>query len=347
MKLLRQYSAANPGKTLKVAIKLVREAVGSATTKSSLAFMTTVESVVGSDVDNVDELDAWLSDNSGASFFVLGDVGGEGSLQFSIEEIPENTEFSSLQAMAVDSLHAQALASSDSSTRSITDAEVEQLRLRAALDDANARIFALESGPGVSRSLNVLGSAVDVGTDVARAPNPSLDRPSPLSMAMTPREVYDRFMTPARTRAWSSARARQPHFTPSSGTIFEESDAADGGAISSKASPTELACRAAAGIEAKTRKMEEKLKKHKASKWLFMRIISRILLSSAGCVGTIVTLVFDYCSGLSLQNLATLLSSRRATPQTGGLSAQRRRQLSWRAARRRASRRRRGRWRRS
>ena len=114
-------------------------------------------------------------------------------------------------------------------------------------------------------------------------------------------------MTPARTRAWSSAKARQPHFTPSSGTIFEESDAADGGAISSKASPTELACRAAAGIEAKTRKMEEKLKKHKASKWLFMRIISRILLSSAGCVGTIVTLVFDYCSGLSLQNLATLV----------------------------------------
>ena len=79
------------------------------------------------------------------------------------------------------------------------------------------------------------------------------------------------------------------------------------GGYSSKASPTELACRAAAGIEAKTRKMEEKLKKHKESKWLFMRIISRILLSSAGCVGTIVTLVFDYCSGLSLQNLATLV----------------------------------------
>ena len=58
------------------------------------------------------------------------------------------------------------------------------------MDDANARIFALESGPGVSRSLNVLGSAVDVGTDAARAPNPNLDRPSPLSMAMTPREMY-------------------------------------------------------------------------------------------------------------------------------------------------------------
>ena len=46
MKLLRQYSAANPGKTLKVAIKLVGEAVGSTATKSNLTFMTTVESVL-------------------------------------------------------------------------------------------------------------------------------------------------------------------------------------------------------------------------------------------------------------------------------------------------------------
>jgi len=38
-----------------------------------------------------------------------------------------------------------------------------------------------------------------------------------------------------------------------------------------------------------------------------MRIVSQILLSSAGCVGTIVTLVFDYCSRLSLQNLTTLV----------------------------------------
>ena len=303
VKLLRRFSKANPNKSLKVAVSLVREAVGATSVGANavkpggkLAFMTTVESVVGSNMNDIDELDAWLSDNSGSSFFVLGDVGGEGSLQFSIEEAPDS-EPNVLQA----------LDSSGSSTRSITDAEVEQQRLRAALEDANAKIFSLESRPGVSRALNVLGSAVDVGADTTREPNPSLDRPIPLSFgAMTPRDMYARFMTPARTRTWSSATGRQPQFTPSSGVISEEDDTSGGGVISSRASPTELACRAAAGIEEKTRKMEDKLKKIKNSQWWVMRVISQILLSSAGCFGTIVTLVVNYCSNLTLQNLTTL-----------------------------------------
>ena len=40
VKLLRAYSKANPGKSLKVAIRLVREAVGEKKKDGALSFMT-------------------------------------------------------------------------------------------------------------------------------------------------------------------------------------------------------------------------------------------------------------------------------------------------------------------
>ena len=44
-------------------------------------------------MNNVDELDAWLSDHTGeANFFALGATEGKGSLQFVVEEVLQEVE---------------------------------------------------------------------------------------------------------------------------------------------------------------------------------------------------------------------------------------------------------------
>ena len=79
VKLMRQYNQANPTKSLKVSIKLVREAIDGPKTNGSVAFMATAESVVGSDVNNADDFETWLSEHDGTSFYALGSLEGEGA----------------------------------------------------------------------------------------------------------------------------------------------------------------------------------------------------------------------------------------------------------------------------
>ena len=65
--LLRAYNKANPGKSVQVAIKVVREAMGAdppASKSGGVAFMASISSLLG---DEVSELDAWLSRNANAS----------------------------------------------------------------------------------------------------------------------------------------------------------------------------------------------------------------------------------------------------------------------------------------
>ena len=222
IKLLREYSKANPSKSLKVAIRLVREAVGEAKPpgKQGIAFMASVESVLGSDVDNVDELDAWLQDHTGdSSFFALGSTEGTGSLQFVVEEVLTEVE-DQLMAMASSSGSSATLGSS---AHSSTEAEVAILQLRAALEDSNAKVRLLETASAAT-ALNVPVPTAPTVEVAAVVPNPSLDAPAPLSRLsqMTPKQAYRRLQqtwlstpTPSTPTPYSSVR-RQPLFTPSS-----------------------------------------------------------------------------------------------------------------------------------
>ena len=151
------FEQANPGKSLKVAIKLVRESVGDSKPvgKQGIAFMASVESVLGSNANNVDELDAWLQDHMGdASFFPLGSTEGDGSLQFVVEEVVEDQ----LMALGSSSGSSAALGSSGHSN---TEAEVAILQLRAALEDSNAKIHLLETASAAT-ALNTLAPIAPV-----------------------------------------------------------------------------------------------------------------------------------------------------------------------------------------
>ena len=93
VKLLRKYSKANPGKSLKVSLQLVKEAVGNITSKSTsdkpkVNFMASVASVLGDEVSDKSALDAWLAthNDNDSGFYMLGDISGDGELQFQVVE---------------------------------------------------------------------------------------------------------------------------------------------------------------------------------------------------------------------------------------------------------------------
>ena len=154
-----------------------------------LAFMTSVESVLGHNVTDVNELDAWLQDHTGdSSFFTLGSTGGDGDLQFVVEEVLTEVE-GQLMAMASSSGSSATLGSSGHSN---TEAEISILQLRAALDDSNAKILSLEAANAAS-VLATPGPSAPMVEVVGPVPNPSLDAPTPLSFGqMTGRQAYRR-----------------------------------------------------------------------------------------------------------------------------------------------------------
>ena len=307
IKLLREYSKANPSKSLKVAIKLVREAVGDTKPagKQGIAFMTSVESVLGSDVNNVDELDAWLQDHTGdASFFALGSTEGAGSLQFVVEEVQTEAD-DQLMAMASSSGSSATLGSS---AHSSTEAEVAILQLRAALEDSNAKVRLLETASAAT-ALNAPVPTAPTLEVAAVVPNSSLDAPPPLSALsqMTPKQAYRRLQEswlPTPT-PFSSMR-RQPLFTPTSVSIPEETVASAGGVNNNNLSSSELMGRSIVAAESEKRKLETKLKKQMSSKYWLMRTMASILLSTGGCARSMVETVGEYCSELTLHQLMTL-----------------------------------------
>ena len=316
IKLLRVYSKANPSKSLKVNIRVVREAVGEQKPDNgkgpNLSFMASVESVLGNNVTNVDELDAWLSDHNGdGSFFALGATEGEGNLQFVVEEVCEPVD-DHLNAMGASSGSSATLGSS---THSNTEAETVASQLRLALEEANARIQLLET---VSEQPVINAAATETPRwtfppsrveNTPLAPNPSLDPPTPLSAVgqMTPKVVYAKLRStwqsaPSSTPA--SAMRRQPQFTPRTDSIAEENDAPSGGG--KKQNATELLGRSIVAVESEKRKFKDKLEKQKASKFWLIRSIATLALTGGGCIHSLASVVTEYCSELTLHQLMTL-----------------------------------------
>ena len=246
VKLVRAYNKENPGKSLKVAIKVVREALD-AKKDEQLTFMTSVESVMGSSIDNVDELEAWLTDNSGKAFFTLGHTGGQGDLQFVVEET-EGYEAES-ESLA-GSLHMMdASSGSAQSAASATDAEKEVVLLRAALEDANARVLALSTptiapapSPSLAPVVTPTTNPLSCPTPSQRAPNAALDPPTALGLgSQTPKQAFNRWLASPLARAKQWTAQRQPKFTPTTGPIAEEGGA--GAGVRSFASGREISPR--------------------------------------------------------------------------------------------------------
>ena len=269
VELLRAYNKANPGKSLKVAIKVVRDELDANDSTKQLTFMTSVESVMGSKIDNTDELEAWLSDNGDKSFFTLGHTTGEGSLQFVVEECSGyDAEAESLAG----SLHM--MDASYGSVASATDAETEVARLRAQLENANARLVALTVATPATAARSTSPSLApppppSPAADQQRPPNPALVAPMPLTLGEhTPRQAFNRFLaTPIqRVREWTSQR--QPRFTPFTATIKED----DG------ESGAELISRGLAKYEKNERTMRQKLKNKSLSNWFVIRSAAKVVL---------------------------------------------------------------------
>ena len=300
IKLLRAYNKANPDATLKVKISLVREAIGSSPS-GTLTFLKPVKELLGCDIDEVDELEAWLSDHAGSqSFFALGATDGPGSLQFHIG--PETP--------AVEELNESGnMTSSGSSARSVTDAESAMASLQAQLDDAHAQVLALQTQPRFSATPSAHASVLQMPVPALDqpVPNPALDRAVPLSMQMTPGDLYRNAIRGNATRSmlWSSSR-RQPLFSPAPNSIAEHGDAASGGGEKEKKSASEIICSGVVAMEKEKRKLEDKLKEKQRSNYVLLRILSRVLLASGGCVSVAMTIIGNYCSELTLHQLSTL-----------------------------------------
>ena len=118
-----------------------------------MAYLASVSSVLGDEVSDVNELDAWLkaNDSDPSGMYVLGDTSGEGVLKVEDDTLPTDVAAeSSLLAMASSSSSAMETSGSSSgaSTRTAaeitaTELEVAQLRTKlaaqeAAFCDANA-----------------------------------------------------------------------------------------------------------------------------------------------------------------------------------------------------------------
>ena len=97
---MRRYNAANPGKTLQVSVKVIREAMGEPDPNAAAAkpggkvvFMASAVSVLGEGDDDKtvtsDDIEKWLAEHTeGADdgLFVMGDATSVGDVQFSIVE---------------------------------------------------------------------------------------------------------------------------------------------------------------------------------------------------------------------------------------------------------------------
>ena len=278
----------------------MREAIGSSPS-GTLTFLKPVKELLGCDIDQVDELEAWLSDQSGGqSFFALGATDGPGSLQFQISpETPAVEELSESGNMT----------SSGSSARSVTNAESAMASLQAQLDDAHAQVLALQTQPRFSATPSAHASVLQMPVPALDqpVPNPALDRAVPLSMQMTPGDIYRNAMRGNATRSmlWSSS-GRQPLFSPAPTSIPEHGDAASGGEDKEKKSASEIICSGVVAMEKEKRKLESKLKEKQRSSNVLLRILSSMLLASAGSASVAMTIIGNYCSELTLHQLSTL-----------------------------------------
>ena len=306
--LLRKYSKANPGKSLKVAIKLVREAVGEGDEKQEkqLTFMTSVESVVGGNINNVDELDAWLNEHEGENFYTLGMVEGEGDLQFVIEEVQPGYE---AEAESL-SGSLNVMAASGDSSHSVTDAELECIKLKAALAEAQNKLMMLDAPTPRAPSPPLVTTTPSSAPSMAPAPNLALDQPPTFATigSLTPKQVWDKHLsnylsTPyEKVKNWS---VRRPQFSlgPSTPPIEEETRRTPAGGAA-KETPVELVCRA---VVAERRSIKEKLKQRSLTGYLPMRIIADVLLLSAGCGEAVMEAVYAHCyERRSMHTLLTL-----------------------------------------
>ena len=176
---MRAYNKLHPGKSLNnVTVRVVRDEINKSTpnapsaTAGKIAFMTSVSSVLGNEVSDINELDAWLSshDSEPQGFYVLGDTSGPGVLKFEVVEdettAEELTNESTLNALGSSgSSDARSSSSSTMMTRA-TEAELEVTRLRAAmevqniaLEDSKARISLLETAPAATMAPSPAASA--------------------------------------------------------------------------------------------------------------------------------------------------------------------------------------------
>ena len=141
--LMRAYNKKFPQKSLaNVTVKVVREALDKKPDEKAgsgdsgkMAYLASVSSVLGDEVSDVNELDAWLkaSDSDPSGMYVLGDTSGEGVLKFEVVEddtLPADAAAeSSLLAMASSSSSAMETSGSSSGASTRTAAEITATEL--------------------------------------------------------------------------------------------------------------------------------------------------------------------------------------------------------------------------
>ena len=297
-KLMRRYNAANPGKTLQVSVKVIREAMGEPDPNAAAAkpggkvvFMASAVSVLGEGDDDKtvtsDDIEKWLAEHTeGADdgLFVMGDATSVGDVQFSIveeewEAPPPLEEIVSTDPVLL------SLDSSGSSAHSATDAENEIKRLKAQLLIADARAVEMEAerrAPPASQASARPSPPINL----------ALERPLAgmfnNGLVSTPKELYKWAQsgptTPAPTGGGMTTSVRQPRFTPSSvNTIREEDDTSAGGAdrlTKTKTSAAALMAKAMVRAEEEKLKLDELIKKDKG-KIKILRILARLCLRVA------------------------------------------------------------------
>ena len=238
--LMRRYNKANPGKSLQVKVKVVREALGEAPkddkkekeTSGKVAFMASVKSVLGDEASDTDAVDKWLEEHADGEFFVLGDTAdvGNGSavgeLQFQVVE--DDVKDDTARELALDDASGSGSGTSKTSNDSARTAselmahEIELERMKSKLMMANARVSELEAKERAAAAAAPAAAPTPV---TAKKPNPALDPPKRMSLLqMTPKQIYQKVWSspeePDETPATAAPPSRQK-YTPKEAPILE------------------------------------------------------------------------------------------------------------------------------
>ena len=349
VELMRAYNKKFPNKSLaNVTVKVVREALDKKPDEKTgtgdsgkMAYLASVSSVLGDEVSDVSELDAWLkaNDSDPSGMYAMSDA-GEGVLKFEVVEddtLSMNVATgSSLLAMASalpNDLPMEGSGSSSGTSSGVsgqstrtaaevtaTEIELAQLQQRlaaqeAAFHEANARVLMLES--------RVADAAAAPGPAFASAgapPTPSTARAAtqqqqlpPWSINMTPRDAYSRIIAALSRRGSSGGQVviRQPRFTPATRPIAEEArddDAVErrGGSGTTRLSSTEHIVRGLLEAEREKRVIKGKVAKA-FGHGIVAKVLTEIAYRTWGVSYVVVRMVVEYVSdNVSTHSIVTL-----------------------------------------
>ena len=350
VELMRAYNKKFPHKSLaNVTVKVVREALDKKPDEKTgtgdsgkMAYLASVSSVLGDEVSDVGELDAWLkaNDSDPSGMYAMG-TSDEGVLKFEVVEddtLSMNVATgSSLLAMASalpNDLPMEASGSSSGTSSGVagqstrtapevtgTELELVQLQQRlaaqeAAYRDANARVLMLESRAANAATTPgpAFASAGAPPTPITAQVQQQQRQLQPWSINMTPREMYSRVMATLASRRGSSGgevAIRQPRFTPATRPIAEEArddDAVErrGGSGTTRLTSTEHIARGLLEAEREKRAIKGKVAKA-FGHGILGKVVTEIAYRTWGVSYVVARIVVEYISdNVSGHSLVTL-----------------------------------------